>query len=119
MTQNFQLAYSKELNFKMIKNGVYVVVIALLVAKLFKILIYANYRPCDIVRWTQNDVKSQKMKDLKFCSVVTVITKFHDMSTVAFPWQHNGLQALSIQRVKSEFPPFKKCYLLLIFIHWM
>ena len=66
MTQNCQLAYSKELNFKMIKNGVYVVVIALLVAKLFKILIYANYRPCDIVRWTQNDVKSQKMEDF-FC----------------------------------------------------
>ena len=24
--------------------------------------------------------------------------------TVTFPWQHNGLQALSIRRVKSEFP---------------
>ena len=28
--------------FKMMKNGVYFIVIALLVAKLFKILIYAN-----------------------------------------------------------------------------
>ena len=25
------------------------------------------------------------------------------MSTVTFPWQHNGLQALSIQRGKSVF----------------
>ena len=32
------------------------------------------------------------------------------------PWQHNGIQALSIQRVKSEFSSFKKCYLLLMFI---
>jgi len=35
--------------------------------------------------------------ELKLCTVVTVITKFHDMSTVAFPWQQNGLEALSIQ----------------------
>ena len=47
---------------------------------------------------------------------VTVLTKFHDMSTVTFPWQHNGLQALCIQRGKSEFSSFKKCYLLLLFI---
>ena len=30
------------------------------------------------------------------------------MSFVAFPCQHNGLQALSIQRVKSEFPSFQE-----------
>ena len=30
-------------------------------------------------------------------------TKFHDISTVTYPWQHNGLQALSIQKIKSEF----------------
>ena len=30
--------------------------------------------------------------------VVTLTTKLH-MSTVTFPWQHNGLQALSIQEV--------------------
>ena len=41
--------------------------------------------------------------ELKLCTVVTVITKFHDMSTVTFPWQHNGLQALSIQNIKSGF----------------
>ena len=40
--------------------------------------------------------------ELKLSTVVTLITKLHDMSTVAFPWQHNGLQALSIQRGKSE-----------------
>ena len=38
MTRNFLLAYSKELS----KNGVYFIVIALLIAELFKILVYAN-----------------------------------------------------------------------------
>ena len=38
--------------------------------------------------------------ELKLSTVVTLITKFHDMSTVTFPWQHTGLQALSIQRCK-------------------
>ena len=28
--------------------------------------------------------------ELKLCTVVTLITKFH-MSTVTFPWQNNGL----------------------------
>ena len=50
--------------------------------------------------------------ELKLYTVVTLITKFHDMSSVTFPWQHNGLQALSIQKVKLEFSSFKKCYLL-------
>ena len=54
--------------------------------------------------------------ELKLSTVATFITKFHDMSTVTFPWQHNGLQALSSQRGKSEFSSFKKCYLLLLFI---
>ena len=39
--------------------------------------------------------------------------------TVTFPWQHNGLHTLSIQRVKSEFLSIKKCYLLLLFIPWV
>ena len=45
--------------------------------------------------------------ELKLGTVVILITKFHDMSTVTFPWEHNLLQAPSIQRVKSEFnfPP--------------
>ena len=54
--------------------------------------------------------------ELTLSTAVTLITKFHDMSTVTFPWQHNGLQALSIQRGKSEFSSFKKYYLLLLFI---
>jgi len=33
------------------------------------------------------------------------------MSTVTFPWQHNGLQALSIQRGKSEFSSIR------VFLH--
>ena len=42
------------------RNGVYFIVRALLVAKLFKILIYANYRTCGITMWTQNDVKKEQ-----------------------------------------------------------
>ena len=72
---------------------------------------------CDVTMWTQSGVKSQKLDisqdfftiELKLSTVVTLITKLHDMSTVTFPWQHNGLQALFIQREKSEFSSFKKC----------
>ena len=42
----------------MMKNGVYFIVIALLVAELFKILMYAN--SCDVTGWTQSGIKSQK-----------------------------------------------------------
>ena len=41
----------------MTKNGVYFIVIAMLVAELFKVLIYANKMTCDVTMWTQNDVK--------------------------------------------------------------
>ena len=41
----------------MVKNGVYFIVITLLVAELFKILIYANYMTCDVTGWTQSGVK--------------------------------------------------------------
>ena len=41
----------------MVKNGVYFIVIALLVAELFKILIYANYITRDVTVWTQSGVK--------------------------------------------------------------
>ena len=62
----------------MMKNDVYFIVIALLVAKLFKILGYANEITCDVSLWTQNDVKITKCgmsvqillsKGLKFCRV--------------------------------------------------
>ena len=36
--------------------------------------------------------------ELKLSTVVALIKMFHDMSNVTFPWQHNGLQSLSIQR---------------------
>ena len=76
---------------------------------------------CDITIWTQSGVQSQKIHDffcieLKLCTVVTLITKLHNMSTVTFPWQHNGLQALSIRRGKSEFSSLKKCYLIAIVV---
>ena len=48
----------------MMKNGVYFIVIALLVAELFKILVYANWMTCDVTLWTQNNVTSQKMEYL-------------------------------------------------------
>ena len=111
------------------KNGVYFIVIALLVAELFKILIYANLMTCDVILWSKSGVKKNHKKfnishnffcvELKLSTVVTLITKFHDMSTVTFPWQHDGLQALSIQRGKSEFSSIKKCYLILLFIQWL
>ena len=41
----------------MMKNGFYFIRIALLVAQLLKILVYANWMTCDITLWTQNDVK--------------------------------------------------------------
>ena len=50
--------------FKMIKNSVHFIVIALLVAELFKILIYANSIACDVTVWTQTGVKSQKIEYL-------------------------------------------------------
>ena len=40
----------------MMKNGVYFIVIALLVAELFKILIYANLMTCDVTTGTQSGV---------------------------------------------------------------
>jgi len=41
----------------MMKNGIYFIVIALLVAELFKISIYANLMTCDVTLWTQSDIK--------------------------------------------------------------
>ena len=46
------------------KNGVYFIVIALLVAELFKILIYANKMTCDVTGCTQSGVKSQNIEYL-------------------------------------------------------
>ena len=49
----------------MMKNGVYFIVIALLVAELFKILVYANSMTSDVTLWTQNNVTSQKIEYLQ------------------------------------------------------
>ena len=48
----------------MVKNGIYFIVIAFLVAKLFKILIYANLMTCNVILWTQSSVKSQKIESI-------------------------------------------------------
>ena len=69
----------------MMKNSVYFIVIALLVAELFKMT-------CDVTLWTQHDVKSQKRNiseeffciELKLCTVVALTTKFLDISTGHF-----------------------------------
>ena len=47
------------------------------------------------------------------------LQKFHNMSIVTFPWQHNGFQAVFIEKVNSEFSSFKKCYLFVFFIQWV
>ena len=44
---------------------IYSIMIALLVAQLFNVLIYANKKTCNVTMWTQNDVKSQKNISLK------------------------------------------------------
>ena len=48
----------------MMKNGVYFIALALLVAELLKILVYANYMNSDVTLWTQNNITSQKMEYL-------------------------------------------------------
>ena len=48
----------------MMKNGVYFIVIAHFVGELFKILIYANKTICDVILWTQSDVKSPNIQYL-------------------------------------------------------
>ena len=48
----------------MMKTGVYFIVMALLVAELFKILIYANQMTYDVLVWTQDDVKLRKTESL-------------------------------------------------------
>ena len=107
----------------MMKNG-----IILCHSVLFKILIYANWMTCGVTIWTQSGLKSQKLNiahdlfciELKLSTVVTLIAKFHvNLFTVTFPWQHNGLQALSINWGKSEFSSLRKSYMLLLFIQWM
>ena len=110
MTRNFLLAYSKELS-KWWK-------IAFIVfGKHFWLPSYSRFwfmqiRLLVTSHRGQNDAKSQKNGislffciELKLCTVVTLTTKFHDISTVTFPWQHNGLQAFSIQKIKSVFSP--------------
>ena len=54
----------------MIKNGVYFIVIALLVAELFKILIYANLMTCDVTGWTHYIFKVG-MTELYFDAIET------------------------------------------------
>ena len=41
----------------MVTNGFYFIVIPFSFAELFKILGYANYMTCDVIVWTQHDVK--------------------------------------------------------------
>ena len=76
-----------------------------------------HYVPCD--RLLQKAYHKKLNVSHDFSTVVTLTPKLHDISTVRFPWQHNGLQALSFQRGKSEFSSLKKCYLLLLFVQWV
>jgi len=47
----------------MMKNGIYFIATALLVAKPFKTLAYANQMTCDATLWTQKDAKITKKMD--------------------------------------------------------
>ena len=113
MTWNMLLAYSN----KIMKNGIYFVVIALLpsYSRFWFMQIRWLVTPHCGHKMMQNHKKCNISEDilcieLKLCTVITLVTKFQYMSIVTFPWQHNGLQALSIQKVKSEFSSFENCY---------
>ena len=77
----------------MMKNGVSFIVIALLLAELFKILIYANeisVTSQQEYKVLQNHKKSNISHDffcieVKLSRVVTLLTKFHEMAFVTFP----------------------------------
>ena len=56
----------------MMKNGVYFIAIAFLLAELFKIFVYANLINCDVTLWTPNDVNQQNMEYLCKYLVYTV-----------------------------------------------
>ena len=47
------------------KNGIYFIVIAFFVAKLFKVLVYANWMTCDVRMWTQKGEKVYKVEILQ------------------------------------------------------
>ena len=96
--------------FKMMKNGLYFIVIALLVADLFQVLIYANQ--ISVTSQKGNKVVQNHKKlnisfdffciELKLSTVVMLFTKFHDMSTVTFPWQH---RPSPFKGENQSFPP--------------
>ena len=102
------------------KNGVYFIVIALLVAELFKMT-------CDVTLWTQNDVKSQKMEYLwrpflyrtetlySCCTDHKVSWYLHCDISMATQWAPGPLHSKDKIGVFS----FKKCYLLLLLIQWV
>ena len=96
-----------------------------MVAALFKILIYANYMTGDVTMWTQSGVLSHKknkslsrlfLEELKPSAVVTLITKFHDMSTVTFS---TATQWAPSPFKWEKFSSCKKGYLLMLFIEWV
>lgn len=49
--------------------------------------------------------------ELKLCTVVSLITKFDDTSTMTFPWQLSG------PLFNQRFPSFKKCLTLALVVH--
>ena len=99
--------------FKIIKNGVYFIVIALLVAELFKILIYANQ--ISVTSQQEHKVVQNHKKlnishnffcmELKLSTVVTLLTKFHEMSFVTFPCNRMGPRPSPFKVENQSFPP--------------
>jgi len=83
MTQNFKSLPVLGRAFKVMKNGVYSIVITFLVAALFGILICASWRTCDVMMWTQwckitkyGISANTKSTGLKFCRV-NVLQELH------------------------------------------
>ena len=58
------------------------------------------------------------LEELKILFDSLIMSLFLAAIDAIGPWQHNRLQALCIQRVKSEFPSFRN-YLFLSFTQWV
>ena len=111
----------------MMEKGIYFIVIALFVAELFKVLIYANQITCDVTQWTQNDVKQQEMEHLSKIFLYRtetfqssyIRTKYHDMAhcdiSMAMQWAVVALYPKG--KIRVSLP--NKGYLLLMFIQWV
>ena len=102
------------------------IIIALLVAEFIQDFNLCKLDKCAVTTGTQSAAKSQKIEYLSRLFLYRTETQYscytpHKVSwnvlcdiSMATEWAPG-----SIQSGKSEFPSFKKCYLLLLFIQWV